>query len=91
MVSELIRNGGVECPLHADPSCTHVVVDDANVTTLPPGIVPNSEVPVVKNEWFWASIQVRIAMEILSKRKYCSIVTLPLSMISNIFLILKMS
>ena len=42
-----------------DPKCTHVVVDDANVTTLPQGLLaPNSDTSVVKSEWFWASIQV---------------------------------
>ena len=62
MVSELVRNGGLECTEMADPKCTHVVVDDASVTTLPQGLVaPNSsEVNVVKSEWFWASIQVTI-------------------------------
>ena len=60
MVSELVRNGGVECAQMGDASCTHVVVDDSNVTTLPTGIVaPNSDTPVVKSEWFWASIQVK--------------------------------
>jgi hypothetical protein len=43
-----------------DPKCTHVVVDDANVTTLPQGLLaPNSDTSVVKSEWFWASIQVK--------------------------------
>ena len=59
MVSELVRNGGVECTQMGDTKCTHVVVDDANVTSLPQGLVaPNADVPVVKSEWFWASIQV---------------------------------
>ena len=63
MVSELVRNGGVECSQMGDPKCTHVVVDDANVTSLPQGLVaPNTDVPVVKSEWFWASIQVTMSL-----------------------------
>ena len=60
MVSELVRNGGIECTQQGDSSCTHVVVDDASVLELPDGVAPNDRIPVVKSEWFWASIQVKL-------------------------------
>ena len=62
MVEELQRNGGTECrDFRRDTNCTHVVVDDSTVTALPPDVP--KEVPVVKSEWFWASIQMDACAE----------------------------
>ena len=59
MAAELVRNGGVECASPQDPSCTHIVIDDANVKSLPAELIGTKSKPaVVKTEWFWASIQV---------------------------------
>ena len=59
VAAELVRNGGVECASPQDPSCTHIVIDDANVKSLPAELIGTKSKPaVVKTEWFWASIQV---------------------------------
>jgi hypothetical protein len=44
-----------------DDQCTHIVVDDATVTSLPANIP--KDIPVVKSEWFWASIQMDACAE----------------------------
>ena len=62
MVEELLRNGGAEClDFRRDPNCTHVVVDDSTVTALPADVP--KDLPVVKSEWFWASIQMDACAE----------------------------
>ena len=66
MISELVRNGGKFCvePSAADDSCTHVVVDDSKVQTLPSHIESlRKDIPIVKVEWFWASIQMDASAE----------------------------
>ena len=60
MGSELTRNGGTLCPDFKAESCTHVVVDDSkspNVSEI------RREIPIVKVEWFWASIQMDACAE----------------------------
>ena len=61
MIDELKRNGGTDCDDFKSANCTHIVVDDSTVTTLPPEVP--KDVPVVKNEWFWASIQMDACAE----------------------------
>jgi len=49
-----------------DSSITHIVVDDASITTLPENLrAPDSDPHIVKSEWFWASIQVMFTNFIL--------------------------
>jgi hypothetical protein len=62
MAAELIRNGGRECPDYKTDRCTHVVVDGANCTSMPPNV--GMDVHVVKVEWFWASIQMDACAEV---------------------------
>ena len=61
MVAELTRNGGAECRDYQRDPCTHIVVDNASVTAMPPDV--RKDVHVVKSEWFWASIQMDACAE----------------------------
>ena len=61
MKEELERNGGRETLDANDGQCTHIVVDDSTITSLPNDIP--KDVPVVKSEWFWASIQMDACAE----------------------------
>ena len=61
MTSELTRNGGKICEDYNDETCTHIVVDDAKVGSLPSDI--RKDLPIVKVEWFWASIQMDACAE----------------------------
>lgn len=55
MASELARNGGKVCESFQHENCTHVVVDDSKTPNIPSEI--REDIPVVKAEWFWTSIQ----------------------------------
>ncbi|XP_017768684.1 PREDICTED: protein ECT2 isoform X4 [Nicrophorus vespilloides] len=59
MAEILVSNGGTVAPLD-DPTCTHVVVDESQVTERP-DVVPKAH--VVKAEWFWTSVQKEISLE----------------------------
>ena len=61
MKEELERNGGRETIDANDGHCTHIVVDDSTITSLPTDIP--KDIPVVKSEWFWASIQMDACAE----------------------------
>lgn len=61
MSSELVRNGGKVCDDYNSEFCTHVVVDDGKIVNLPEDI--RKDIPVVKVEWFWASIQMDACAE----------------------------
>ena len=61
MSSELIRNGGKICADYSNGACTHVVVDDGKIKSLPVDIP--KDIPIVKAEWFWASIQMDACAE----------------------------
>mgnify|MGYP001227948850 CR=1 FL=1 len=45
---------------HQD-TCTHIIIDDSKGLTVPNDV--RKEVPVVKVEWFWASIQMDACAE----------------------------
>ncbi|KDR08513.1 protein ECT2 [Zootermopsis nevadensis] len=54
MKEVLQENGGTAAELE-DPSCTHVVVDESVVQSVPEKSPVRA--PIVKAEWFWASVQ----------------------------------
>ena len=56
MASELIRNGGKLCQNFKDQNCTHIVVNDSKTPNIPNELL-SSDLPVLKVEWFWTSIQ----------------------------------
>lgn len=54
MEDQATSQGGSFAPV-GDPTCTHLIVDETVIKELPPDIrCPR----VVKQEWFWASIQI---------------------------------
>lgn len=55
MLRELTRNGGILCTDYRSDTCTHIVVNNHSVTQMPAEV--GKKVFVVKEEWFWASIQ----------------------------------
>ena len=62
MESELVRNGGKLCPDFRSEHCTHIVVDDSKSLNLNHDEI-RREIPVVKVEWFWTSIQMDACAE----------------------------
>ncbi|XP_043486042.1 protein ECT2 isoform X2 [Polistes fuscatus] len=52
---EVLQQQGGEPTEIDDPNCTHVVVDESNVNTLPD--LASVKAHVVKAEWFWTSVQ----------------------------------
>ncbi|XP_035738007.1 protein ECT2-like isoform X6 [Vespa mandarinia] len=52
---EVLQQQGGEATEIDDPNCTHVVVDESNVNTLPD--LASVKAHVVKAEWFWTSVQ----------------------------------
>lgn len=54
MMEVLQENGGTVTELE-DPTCTHVVVDESAVQTIPEKAPLWA--PIVKAEWFWVSVQ----------------------------------
>ena len=64
MTSELIRNGGSLCedPL-TNENCTHIVVEDDKIKSMPIELMERRNVSKVKVEWFWASIQMDACAE----------------------------
>ncbi|KAI8498895.1 Protein T2 [Branchiostoma belcheri] len=56
-MKELTKMQGGTCTPVGDPSSTHLVIDDSQVKDFPQH-VDASKVYVVKQEWFWASIQI---------------------------------
>ena len=61
LTSELIRNGGKLCSDYHQDTCTHIVIDDSKGLSVPNDV--RKDVPVVKVEWFWASIQMDACAE----------------------------
>ena len=61
LTSELIRNGGKLCSDYHQDNCTHIVIDDSKGLSVPNDV--RKDVPVVKVEWFWASIQMDACAE----------------------------
>ena len=61
LTSELIRNGGKICEDYHQDTCTHIVIDDSKGLSVPNDV--RKDVPVVKVEWFWASIQMDACAE----------------------------
>ena len=61
MKEEMERNGGRLSLDVNDGNCTHIVVDDCTITSLPNDIP--KDIPVLKSEWFWASIQMDACAE----------------------------
>lgn len=61
MVQELLRNGGRQCQDYKTETCTHVVVENSNVSSLPSDLPGDAF--VVKAEWFWATIQMDACAE----------------------------
>ena len=55
MASELVRNGGKVCEDFQNENCSHIVVNDSKTPNIPNEI--RRDLPVVKVEWFWTSIQ----------------------------------
>jgi len=66
MKEVLVSNGGkVAGPEGvADPSTTHLVVDENNIESLPPEVALNQNCVVVKAGWFWDSIQIEAAADV---------------------------
>ena len=64
MTSELVRNGGNLCndPLQNE-NCTHIVVADDKIKSIPIELMERRNVSKVKVEWFWASIQMDACAE----------------------------
>ncbi|XP_067014278.2 protein ECT2 [Anabrus simplex] len=54
MTEVLQENGGTPVELE-DPRCSHVVVDESEVQSIPEKAPLRA--PIVKAEWFWASVQ----------------------------------
>ncbi|KAL1140293.1 hypothetical protein AAG570_000225, partial [Ranatra chinensis] len=54
MADILVENGGIPTDID-DPACSHLVVDESSVNTLPQQVPPKAH--IVKAEWFWASVQ----------------------------------
>uniref|UniRef100_A0A1B6JGD0 Protein ECT2 n=1 Tax=Homalodisca liturata TaxID=320908 RepID=A0A1B6JGD0_9HEMI len=54
MAEVLVQNGGTHTD-HEDTQCSHMVVDESTVSTLP-AQAPHQTF-IVKAEWFWASVQ----------------------------------
>uniref|UniRef100_A0A0C9QGU7 ECT2_0 protein n=1 Tax=Fopius arisanus TaxID=64838 RepID=A0A0C9QGU7_9HYME len=54
MVEVLQQQGGEPTEID-DPECTHVVVDESNVNSLPD--LASVRAHIVKAEWFWTSVQ----------------------------------
>nr|XP_031831163.1 protein ECT2 isoform X6 [Nomia melanderi] len=52
---EVLQQQGGESTEIDDPNCTHVVVDESNVNTLPD--LASVRAHIVKAEWFWTSVQ----------------------------------
>ncbi|KAK0172341.1 hypothetical protein PV328_005674 [Microctonus aethiopoides] len=52
---EVLQQQGGESTEIDDPECTHVVVDESNVNTLPD--LASVRAYIVKAEWFWTSVQ----------------------------------
>ena len=61
LTSELIRNGGKICEDYHQDTCTHIVIDDSKGLASPNDV--RKDIPVVKVEWFWASIQMDACAE----------------------------
>ncbi|XP_058803287.1 protein ECT2 isoform X7 [Phymastichus coffea] len=60
MCEVLVQQGGEPTDI-IDPNCTHVVVDESNVNSLPD--IASQRARIVKAEWFWTSIQNEIAVD----------------------------
>lgn len=54
MTEVLIENGGTHTDIE-DPACSHLVVDESTVASVP--AQAPSQAYIVKAEWFWASVQ----------------------------------
>ncbi|XP_014215681.1 protein ECT2 isoform X3 [Copidosoma floridanum] len=52
---EVLQQQGGEATEISDPNCTHVVVDESNVNSLPD--LAYAKAHIVKAEWFWTSVQ----------------------------------
>ena len=61
LTSELIRNGGKKCENYQAETCTHIVIDDSKGLQVPDDV--RKDIPIVKVEWFWASIQMEFCVE----------------------------
>ena len=61
MISELTRNGGKLCvnPLKNE-NCTHIVVEDEKIKSIPIELMEQRNMSKVKVQWFWDSIQMEV-------------------------------
>ncbi|XP_035205764.1 protein ECT2-like isoform X2 [Stegodyphus dumicola] len=59
MIEVSVKNGG-EVVQPTDPSCTHIVVEDGSSVNCSEY---DHKVHIIKNEWFWASIQIEAKAE----------------------------
>ncbi|XP_050532432.1 protein ECT2 isoform X3 [Daktulosphaira vitifoliae] len=54
MIDVLLQNGGTPVDEN-DAECTHLVVNESSIDTIP--LVKNNNAEVVKEAWFWTSVQ----------------------------------
>ncbi|XP_025421292.1 protein ECT2 isoform X2 [Sipha flava] len=55
MVDVLLQNGGTPIDDENDTECTHLVVNESSIDTIPPAKKNNAE--IIKEAWFWTSVQ----------------------------------
>ncbi|KAL4107891.1 hypothetical protein QTP88_018165 [Uroleucon formosanum] len=55
MVDVLLQNGGTPIEDENDPECTHLVVNESSLDSIPPVKKNNAE--ILKEAWFWTSVQ----------------------------------
>ncbi|XP_015369394.1 PREDICTED: protein ECT2 isoform X2 [Diuraphis noxia] len=55
MVDVLLQNGGTPISDENDTECTHLVVDESSLDSIPPVKKNNAE--ILKEAWFWTSVQ----------------------------------